>query len=153
MEPPQRQQASAGSCRPGGMVLPHGALLGGSISYGSCSLQSWLRRFFLCLLTPIIHLGRCPTAGSGGTPLPLPDLEKTWSQTATHKALSPAQIHTSNRGWRKIQLQALLHPLTETLQPRHTWEALGSRAWSANFHHQGPELWWGAGLGAACRGA
>ena len=65
----------------------------------------------------------------------------TWSRkdlitNSNGKAVSPAQLHTPRRVWRRVQLQALLHPLTETSAQAHL-EGLAGRVGSANLPHQG----------------
>lgn len=106
-----------------GWFCPTGLFWEHSISLRELPLQSWLPLPFLLLTHPHHPPGEMSNSRFRWHTSSLPDLEKTWSQTATHKALSPAQIHTSNRGWRKIQLQALLHPLTETLTQAHLGSA------------------------------
>ena len=124
-----------GLCRPGGMVLTQGLFWKLSVSYLSY------------LSSP------APTAFShASSPLPSAwgDAQQqeqmtyrfiTWSRkdlitNSNRKAVSPAQLHTPRRVWRRVQLQALLHPLTETSAQAHL-EGLAGRVGSANLPHQG----------------
>lgn len=81
------------------MVLPHGALLGASHFLRELPLQSWLPLPFLLLTHPHHPPGEMSNSRFRWHTSSLPDLEKTWSQTATHKALlASSSTHPTEDG-------------------------------------------------------